>query len=140
MNAQKSYSAANQGYFAAQESCLSEPSRCIPGYSGASLWATRLTDAPHSGYVYTLYPGRTFRPDTAPKDLSPSSTKGFAFVAHPLNQAQDGNRAFCVDGSGAFFMFIPTDTPETPSLIETLDREPWVRCSSKVMTPSMCLC
>jgi Zn-dependent protease with chaperone function/type II secretory pathway pseudopilin PulG len=126
--AQASYAKANQGYFDSRDECLVAPARCIPGYSGASLLTAPLTKLPQHGYTFTVSPGQRFAPGKAPPNLSPSSTNGYAIVAHPLQLGQTGVRTFCGDSSGSI-CFTTGVAPQ--NVVEVLRAEPWIRCSSQ---------
>jgi len=126
--AQAGYAAANQGFFESRDECLAEPARCIPQYSGAVFMGTRLTHSAQAGYTFTVTPGQTFAPGTAPPNASPSSTNGYTIVAHPVQAGQTGVRTFCADSGGT----ICSTTDVGPAeMSEALDEEPWIRCSRR---------
>jgi type II secretory pathway pseudopilin PulG len=127
ISAQAAYSSANQGYYESDPTCLGNPSRCIPGYNGPSLLEPAVASGTKGGYVREMFVGGTFGAGTrAPAGVSRSSTNGFAIVARPAVAGQTGIRTFCGDASG----MVCSSTAGPGGLVERLDQEPWIRCSS----------
>jgi hypothetical protein len=98
--AQASYQSINGGHYDTLE-CLTQPSSCIPGYSGKALLSPELARAEaRNGYHRAFYPGPPPSTPVAAAAVSPSSATGFAYVAIPLQPGKTGVRSFCVDASG----------------------------------------
>jgi len=110
ISAQTAYAAANGGFYDGRLQCLSEPSTCIPGYTrDAPIFLDPALGSlqTKSGYKRFLYPGPpASRDDIASAKASPTSVRGFAYVAAP---ADAGRRAFCGDASG-IVCFTPNGT------------------------------
>jgi Zn-dependent protease with chaperone function/type II secretory pathway pseudopilin PulG len=128
VSAQTAYAGANQGFFDRSADCLAAPARCIPGYSGPAMIPADLTQSPRHGYAFTLHAGQVFPQGGTPPNVSPSSTNGFAIVAHPVQPGQTGVRSFCGDSSGAV-CFATETAPD--QMIEVVQEPPGVRCSSR---------
>jgi hypothetical protein len=101
ISAQTAYAAANGGFYDARLQCLNEPSTCIPGYTRDApvfLDPALASLQTKSGYKRFLYPGPpASRDDIAIAKASPTSVRGFAYVAVPVDT---GLRAFCGDADG----------------------------------------
>lgn len=100
ISAQAAYQSANNGYYDKLE-CLAKPSSCIPGYpTTGPTFLDHLTarPEPHGEYRHWLVPGSpvTELPPTA----SRTSTRGFAYVAVPLDPRR---RSFCGDDTGVIW-------------------------------------
>ena len=129
--AQAGYAEANRGFFESQDECLVAPARCIPGYSGPSVLNVEWTHSPRPGYAFAFHAGQRFASGTAPPNMSPASTNGYALIAYPIVAGQTGMRALCADSSGT----VCTATGVGPEgLAEVLEAAPGIRCSS-VCTP-----
>jgi Zn-dependent protease with chaperone function/type II secretory pathway pseudopilin PulG len=127
ISAQATYSTFNVQFFDSDPSCLATPSRCIPGYTGPAFLDPPLATGTKAGYIREMYPGGTFPARRAPAGASPSSTNGFVIVARPAVVGQTGLRTFCGDSTGTI---CATTGVSGRELVEVLDQEPWVRCSS----------
>jgi Zn-dependent protease with chaperone function/type II secretory pathway pseudopilin PulG len=122
------YAASNHGYFESDVACLATPSKCNPADRSPGLaGAQELASGTKGGYVRAMFYGHKFAAGRNPPGVSPSSTDGFAIIARPLTANQTGIRSFCGDASGA----VCSSTTSSPNgLVERLDQEPWIHCSS----------
>jgi hypothetical protein len=96
MSAEAAYAEANGGYYDKIE-CLQRPSDCLPDYpaNAATFLDPMMVNASRYGYVRSFHYG-----PAVTHGQSPSSLKGFAYVAVPMAVGQTGNRAYCGDSRG----------------------------------------
>jgi hypothetical protein len=102
MSAQQAYAGVNGSFYEGQLSCLSEPCRCIPGYTGPAFLDPHLASLESKfGYKRSLHTGRPAgRADIAAAKASPSSVLAFAYVVVPLEVGTTGSHAYCGDDTG----------------------------------------
>jgi hypothetical protein len=103
LHAQKTYAAANGGFFD-EVRCLTRPTECRPDLPGDTLPfldATYNWLEPRLGYARAFHAGPKPSPEEIQKaGASPSSLKAFAYTATPLQPGVSGTRGFCGDSSG----------------------------------------
>jgi hypothetical protein len=100
ISAQVSYASHNDGNYDTLE-CLAAPGSCIPQYSGPTMLDPLLASgAQKMGYRRTLYLGPPAQQSMDGDPISPSSVRGFAYVAVPIQPGRTGIRGFCGDARG----------------------------------------
>jgi hypothetical protein len=98
MAAERSYAAANGGYFD-DPACLAAPARCLPAGNPPPSFIDAAWSGlgPRLGYEFRFEAGPAVQ--AAPAGVSKSSLTAYAVVARPA-AAAPGRRAYCGDSSG----------------------------------------
>ena len=103
LHAQKTYAAANGGFFD-EVRCLMRPTECRPDLAADTLPFLDPTYnwlEPRLGYARAFHPGpRPSAQEIQQAGASASSIKAFAYTATPVQPGVSGTRAFCGDSSG----------------------------------------
>jgi hypothetical protein len=82
---------------------MAAPTRCIPGYpdTGPQFLDASFATPTRHGYSFRFVAGPAAAAEAAPgARVSPSSMRGFAYIAEPMTRGQTGVRAFCGEASG----------------------------------------
>jgi hypothetical protein len=110
MSGQMAYAYTNGGAYD-ELRCLSEPAKCIAGYTGPTFVDASAAQPEKAGYRRKFYPG-----PKAPrsKDVkSPTSLTAFAHTAVPITIGETGKRGFCADDTGRICVTADGSEPRT---------------------------
>lgn len=106
------YAKVNGGHYDTPE-CLAAPADCIPGYSrdDGTFLMSAIPETRH-GYRREFLKGQpASTSDITFGHLSPTSLKGFAFIAYPETSGETGSRGFCTDATGRVCITIDGSKP-----------------------------